>query len=133
MQRILTARHDALGIEHPVAGVDFRVQGFRFDTGESLQYAEIALPESRLEYDLMVRAGGNTPRSFMRTPQIAAVKRSEGFSRQPLRQSFSLGNTGIAQRSVKMPLNTVLPVPHGFAMAKQDDAADGHFELFRNR
>jgi hypothetical protein len=25
-----------------------------------------------------------------------------------------------------MPLNTILPVPYGFAVAKQDDAADSH-------
>jgi hypothetical protein len=83
VQRLLAARDYAIGIECPVAGIDFWVQYLRFGTDESLQYAKIALSESRITNDSMIGTGSDTLRGLMRTTQIAAVERSGGLARQP--------------------------------------------------
>lgn len=124
--RILAAGNYTIRIKCPITGIDFRVQSLRFSTDKCLQYAEIALPETWIKNNLMMSTGGNALCGFMRATQITTVKRGKGFAHQPLRQGVSLGDTGSAERTIEMPLDTALPVPHGFAMAKQNDAACSH-------
>ena len=88
-------------------------------------FADVDLPQRRLELDLQAEPPSDDLRRFPGPEEVGAVQRFERPSCERLRDRAGLLPSQLVQWRVGMPLPALLEVPVGLAVPHEDDSRHG--------